>query len=161
VRRVGAVHVVDGGGIMHILQVSLCSIGCLVVTVGAGCDSSDVLTVPVRGKVTFSGQAPPAAGSIVFNPLSTEDGMPRRPGRAQFDEQGNFQATSFKEHDGLVPGVYQPVISCWKGMPSGDDPSSYERLNHVPIDFQATELRVEKGKSQVEANYDVPPKKPN
>lgn len=140
---------------MHALRIVLC---CLALCAMLGCGSSGVQTVPVEGKVTFAGGPPPKPGNIVFNPLGTADGLPRRPGRAQFDAQGNFRVSSFSPNDGLIPGSYQPVIFCWKAMPS-DELGSVEAMNYVPQDFEAPELQVKQEQSEVEVNYDVPLKK--
>jgi hypothetical protein len=124
-----------------------------------GCDKKGVTTVPVTGKVTFAGGPPPAKGSIIFRPVSTPDGLPKRPGTAEFDESGLFQTTSFKKNDGLIPGTYAVRIDCWMGHPSGDDPGSQERLNHVPKNYEPPEVKVEVGASSVELTFDVPKKK--
>jgi hypothetical protein len=130
-----------------------------VVVSTLGCGKKGLGLVPVTGKVTFAGGPPPAKGSIIFSPLSTPDGLPKRAGTANFDESGEFQTTSFKENDGLIPGTYVARIDCWMGHPSADDPGSYERLNHVPKSYQPPEVKVEVGAPSVELTFDVPKKK--
>jgi hypothetical protein len=125
----------------------------------AGCGGNGLPMVPVKGKVTFAGGPPPAAGTVTFTPVSGKEGLPRRPGRAQFDEQGAFRVTSFKENDGLLPGSYTMRISCWMRQPSSDDPSSFERFNYVPKNFTAPQVVVDEKAGEVDVAVDVPKKK--
>ena len=124
-----------------------------------GCGDNGLALVPVSGKVMFAGNAPPRDGTITFTPLSVPEGLPRRPGSAHFDKEGDFQVTSFKENDGLIPGTYYASITCWMGAPSSSDPSSFERLNYVPKDFQAPPVVVKKTDDEVTVVIDVPQKK--
>jgi hypothetical protein len=125
----------------------------------AGCGKSDgVALVPVSGKVTIAGEAPTRGGSITFTVVEPAEGYPSRPGSARFAEDGTFEAMSFKEGDGLVPGTYNAVIEYYEGAPSDDDPTSFDRLNMVPKDFRP-EVVVDAAAGSVEANFDVPPKK--
>jgi hypothetical protein len=124
----------------------------------AGCGAKETSVVPVSGTVTFAGGPCPKPGTITFSPQSVAEGHPRRPGTASFNEDGAYVASSFGQGDGLVPGVYTASISCWNGNPSGDDPSSFERLNLAPTDYRPeVVVKVEAG--EVIANFDVPPKK--
>lgn len=132
----------------------------LLVTVGiSGCGKDGVPTVPVHGTITFSGAQPPAAGTITFTAIAAEPGLPRRPGTAEFDKSGAFKTTSFIENDGLIPGTYRPKITCWMGAPSSSDPTSFERLNAVPGDFQAPDVKVNRDDEIVNVVIDVPKKK--
>jgi hypothetical protein len=116
------------------------------------------MTVPVSGRITFAGSACPAEGTIVFSPVAVEKGLPRRPGTARFQQDGEFTVTSFREGDGLIPGRYRPIISCWKGEPRNDDPSSFERLNYVPSSYKADEVVVSRTEGAVVVKLDVPKK---
>lgn len=129
---------------------------CLPLLVGCS-GGNDLSIVPVSGKVTFAGGPCPKPGSITFSPTKVAEGFPRRPGSAEFQEDGTFVATSFAKGDGLVPGVYTASITCWNGKPSGDDPGSFERLNLVPGDYQP-EVVVDANGGAVEVTFDVPPK---
>jgi hypothetical protein len=129
-------------------------LGCI-----AGCGGHGLPLVPVKGKVTFAGGPPPAAGTISFTPVSTKEGLPHRPGSAKFDEQGVFRVTSFKANDGLLPGNYTMRISCWMRQPSSDDPSSFERFNYVPKNFSPPQVVVDEAGGEVEVSVDVPKKK--
>jgi hypothetical protein len=122
----------------------------------AGCADNGLGLVPVNGKVTFAGQPPPKGGTITFNPITVQEGLPRRPGTAQFTADGSFTVTSFKKGDGLVPGTYHPRVACWKAPPDSNDPSSFERLNYVPADFQPEPIVVEAGADSVDVTIDVP-----
>lgn len=123
----------------------------------AGCGGRDLPLVPVAGKITFAGGPCPKAGTIDFEPVAAVEGLPRRRGWAKFAEDGAFEATSFDEGDGLLPGTYAIKVSCWDGQPSGDDPSSFERLNLVPKSF-TQEVVVERDSDPIEVNVDVPRK---
>jgi hypothetical protein len=123
-----------------------------------GCSGDQPLTVPVSGQITFGGGACPAEGTVVFSPVAVKKGLPRRPGTASFGHDGSFSVTSFREGDGLIPGRYRPIVSCWKGEPRNDDPSSYERLNYVPKNYQAGEVVVAQTGGPVLVHLDVPKK---
>jgi hypothetical protein len=125
----------------------------------AGCNDSGLPLVPVYGTVTFAGGPPPKPGSITFMPVTVAEGLPRRPGTANFDTSGVFQVTSFRENDGLVAGTYRASIDCWLKDPSASDPTTFERFNAVPKDFQPPEIIVSEDAGKVQVNFDVPPKK--
>jgi hypothetical protein len=124
-----------------------------------GCSNDKLVTIPVSGHVTFGGGACPAEGTIVFSPVAVEKSLTRRPGTARFQQDGAFTVTSFREGDGLLPGRYRPIISCWEGEPRNDDPSSFERLNYVPANFKPDEIVVARSDAKVEVNVDVPKKR--
>jgi hypothetical protein len=123
-----------------------------------GCGSAQEFPlVPVSGIVTFAGGPCPKPGTIDFSPMTVEEGLPQRPGRARFSEDGYFEATSFEEGDGLVPGAYSVRITCWEQPPSENDPTSFERFNLVPSTFHY-EIVVEPDADAMEVNIDVPKK---
>jgi hypothetical protein len=142
---------------MTIRRFSAC-IRLMSIIACAGCSSDKPLTVPVSGRITFGRGACPAEGMIVFSPVAVEKSLPRRPGTARFQQDGAFTVTSFREGDGLIPGRYRPIISCWKGEPRNDDPSSFERLNYVPSNFKADVVTVSGSDSAIRVNVDVPKK---
>jgi hypothetical protein len=41
-----------------------------------------------------------------------------RPGYATFDMDGEFEATTWKDGDGLMPGKYGVAVECWKVKPA-------------------------------------------
>ncbi|MCC7475817.1 MAG: hypothetical protein IT425_10500 [Pirellulales bacterium] len=122
-----------------------------------GCGKSSD-TVPASGSVTFAGGPPPAEGTIIFTPVSVAEGFPKRPGRAHFDTSGHFTVTTYQSNDGLLPGTYRPSIECWMGKPDSNDPSSFDRLNHVPKGFQAQEITVSRDSGSVNVSIDIPKK---
>jgi hypothetical protein len=132
-----------------------------VVLLGAvmGCSDSGLPLVPVSGKVTFAGGPPPKPGSITFVPIAVAEGLPNRPGTANFDVSGKFRVTSFKPNDGLVPGTYQANLDCWMRDPYAHDPTTFERFNHVPRDYQPPPVTVDPDADEVVVNFDVPKKK--
>ena len=142
---------------MTICQFTAC-LGLLSTVVGGGCGGDQPMTVPVSGHITFGGGACPAEGTVVFSPVAVEKGLPRRPGTARFQSDGDFTVTSFREGDGLIPGRYRPMVSCWKGEPRNEDPSSFERLNYVPSNYKADEIIVSRTEGAVVVKLDVPKK---
>ncbi len=120
-----------------------------------GCSNSDrPTTVRVSGTITFNGSPPPAAGTIYFNQTNVAAGSAGRPGSGTFDESGKYEAGSFEENDGLMPGTYRVRIECLS-QSSGyiDDPTE----SYVPKDFQARDLVVNAEKRSVVFDIDVTP----
>lgn len=117
-----------------------------------GCNASDrPKTIPVAGKITFDGNPPQFPGGIFFAPLEVEEGYPRRGGRALFDVDGSFQATSFDDGDGLVPGTYRVRIESWKVPPSMGKPG----VSYVPKGFEPNDLIVSSKEKAIEYNVDL------
>jgi hypothetical protein len=142
--------------ILNLSVISAVTVAALILVL-AGCGGDELTIVPVSGKVTYAGGPPPAAGTISFSPVTVEEGFPRRPGQASFQTDGTFEATSFKNGDGLFPGTYTALISCWMGQPISEDPSSFERLNYVPQTYRP-EVVVKRDDESVEVNFDIPKK---
>jgi hypothetical protein len=119
----------------------------------AGCSGSDLPeTVPVRGVVTFAGKPCPGPGTIRFTPLKIAEGLPHRPGRAAFKQDGAYAATSFQDGDGLVPGVYRVQIECWKVEPA----QGVIGISYIAPEFKPPELTVKADQDVVQANFDLP-----
>lgn len=123
----------------------------------AGCGSNLPQTVKVAGRVTFDGQPPPAAGSVLFLPVEAAEGFPLRPGSGAFSANGEFQALTFEPGDGLMPGKYLISIECWDMPPTmqGNPGKS-----HVPKKYQSPQtsglsldITTEMGPQEV--NFDV------
>ena len=89
-----------------------------LVLAAAGCGSDLPQTVKVAGRVTFDGQSPPAAGSVLFLPTEAAEGFPLRPGSGAFAADGQFQAQTFEPGDGLMPGKYLVSVECWDTPPN-------------------------------------------
>lgn len=89
--------------------------GLLVASTAGGCGTKGL--VPVEGRVTFGGEAPPAHGYLYFVPrdmskdLKRDDAGPL-PGTALFAADGSFRASTFQEGDGLRPGAYEVRVEC-------------------------------------------------
>jgi hypothetical protein len=137
-------------------RILVLSLALTLLCIVSGCSDNGLGLVPVSGKVTFVGQPPPKGGTITFNPITVQEGLPRRPGTAQFEQDGSFTVTSFKKGDGLVPGTYHPRVACWKAPPDSNDPSSFDRFNYVPKDFQPEPIVVEADADSVDVTINVP-----
>lgn len=119
----------------------------------AGCGRGGPETVSVHGKVTFAGGPCPGPGTIYFAPIEVPEGLPRRPATADFNTDGQFEATSFTPGDGLVPGRYRVTLTCWKEPPKPYGPPA---ASFTPPGYQPPELAVERGAiGPIEVNYDV------
>ena len=125
----------------------------------AGCDSGYEGLVPVSGTVTFDGGPPPAGGFLAFIPNDRAAGRPSRPGRATFQTDGAYQATSFKEGDGIYPGSYTVTVTCNKGAIDYSKKDAFGDASYVAKDFPGKQLVVEEGSDEVTLDIDVPLKK--
>ena len=124
----------------------------LVACFAIGCSKSDrPQTVNVVGTITFDGQPPKRPGGIFFAPVEVEAGLPKRGGRALFDVDGKFVATSFDPGDGLIPGTYRISVECWKTPPGMGKPAS----SFVPKGFAPDDLIVSSEESVVTLDLDV------
>ena len=126
----------------------------LIVTIGCGSDRPT--TIPVRGEITFGGGPPPAEGAVFFAPIEVEEGYPRRPGRARFNQEGVYEATSFEDGDGLVPGEYRVSVECWKTPPGMGGPGAAAGVSYVGPGFDPPNLVVAEDKGPIEFNLEVP-----
>ena len=126
-------------------------IGCLGTFVFLwGCGGADLpLTIPVSGTVSVNGSSCPGPGSLRFTPIRVADGMPRRPGRADFDTDGRFEVTSFRDGDGLVPGTYRVQLECWQTPPA----NGQSGVSYLAADYQPPELTV--GRDQRSFVFDI------
>ncbi len=106
----------------------LLAISCL-----SGCAPKHPATAPVRGVVAYGGGPWPKAGALFFTVVEPGSQLPRRPGIARFDTDGNFAVTTWRDADGLMPGKYRVGVECWKIPPvmGGPPPVSY-----VPASYQ-------------------------
>ncbi len=128
------------------------------VLLAAGCGESGPTMVPVHGTVTFDGEACPAAGMIIFAPIETPEGVPKRPATGKFGKDGKFVTRSFQPGDGLWPGSYRVRIRCLSGLPPVR-PGGMEEVSYIAADYKPEDLAVSVGSSAIEVNYDVPLKK--
>jgi hypothetical protein len=133
---------------MHskLLLLSLVFIGTI------GCGSGNPRTVPIAGKITFAGKAPPAATKLTFVCLQPESGSVQYSGSADVNPDGSFSVTTFKPGDGLVPGKYQVNIECWQQPPSMAAPG----VSHVANNFSPPPIVVSSKSSKEEVKIEVP-----
>jgi|GEM_PF-406927 len=99
----------------------------IVAPLLAGCGGSEVELVDVYGTVTLDGSPMPGEGTLIFTPLKAAEGLPKLPGTARFDADGEYRAKSLKSEFGLVPGRYRVVVHCWEVEPrmGGPEPVSF------------------------------------
>lgn len=127
-----------------------------------GCSKDPLQKVHVHGKVTFDGQACPGPGRVTFSPIEVAAGMPNRMGSGKFDTNGEYEATSFRPGDGLVPGRYKVGVACFDSSMLSGAPGDEEflRASYVRESFQPPELVVEPGSGPIEFDLDVPLRNP-
>jgi len=129
-----------------------------VILLVAGCGESGPTTIPVYGKVTFDGAACPAAGVIIFAPIETPEGVPKRPATAKFGKDGKFETRSYQPGDGLLPGRYRVRIECLSGLPP-PRPGGIEEVSYIAAGYKPEDLTISADSNAVEVNYDLPLKK--
>ncbi len=124
----------------------------IVLLMGCG-SSNQIPLIPVKGKITFGGQQPPANVSITFAALETEDELPRIPGQAVIAADGSYYVRTEQAGNGLIPGRYVANVECWKEEPTMDKPG----VSHVPLGFRpAKELVVDSSSSAIVYDIEVP-----
>lgn len=108
----------------------------MVLATAVGCGSDLPQTVPVTGRVTFDGHAPPGPGSVYFVPQEAATGFPMRPGTGDFDQEGYFTTKTFDPGDGLMSGKYTMLIECWQVPPNLEGKPS---MTYVPKKYQSAQ----------------------
>ncbi len=113
-----------------------------------GCGGSDVELINLTGTVTLDGQVVPGPGTLYFTPSNPADGHAARPGTANFDAGGNFDAGSFKSGDGLRPGEYKIAVHCWEIQPTMEGPpaKSFIPQKYSSADTSGLTCLIESGK---------------
>ena len=122
-----------------------------------GCGNNLPQTVKVSGRVTFDGQPPPAAGSILFLPVEAAEGFPLRPASGAVGLDGQFAAQTFEPGDGLMPGKYLVSIECWDMPPSmqGNPGKSYVPKKYQSPQESGLSLDLTPQMRSQEASFDV------
>jgi hypothetical protein len=92
--------------------------GLLLMVSLHGCGPNRPKCVRVSGTVTLDGDKVPGPGYVYFTTGSTGKEGPTRPGTAEFDAAGKYNATTFVAGDGLIPGKYVLRVDCWKTAPN-------------------------------------------
>jgi hypothetical protein len=111
----------------------------ILLTSGCGDDRG---LVPVSGTVTLNGQPMPGAGDLTFVPVQIVDGFPIRPAKAEFGPDGAYSAQSYKPGDGLYPGTYGVLVSCWEVPPTPDGPPGKSYIDRRYQNLAASNLEV-------------------
>jgi hypothetical protein len=107
----------------------------LLMIVGplTGCGSSGLPgTVPIRGKVVYNGR-PLSQGEVRYVPVDPQVG---RQARGKLDKNGNFEMTTLKAGDGVLPGKYKVVIVALAphpGEPGRTAPEPGEAPRPLPV----------------------------
>jgi len=128
------------------------------ILLAAGCGESGPTMIPVYGEITFDGEACPAAGVVIFSPIETPEGVPKRPAIGKFGKDGKFETRSYKPGDGLLPGRYRVRIECLSGSPPARL-GGIEEVSYIAAGYQSEDLTVSADSGAVEVNYDLPLKK--
>lgn len=88
-----------------------------------GCGDEEPGLVDVSGVVTWEGR-PVGSGNIVFTPESGAASVPDSKGphvaTSFLDADGSFRMTTFKLHDGVIPGKYRVGIDTSPPAPVED-----------------------------------------
>jgi hypothetical protein len=128
------------------------SLALFVLVAALGCSQSDRLPVhPVEGQLTWHGQ-PLRSAFVVLHPKDVADARVL-PARAQTDEAGKFQLTTYEQGDGAAAGEYRVTVKYYRPIQNG---SSIEPgPNVLPPKFSRPEMseiivRVAEGKNTLE-----------
>jgi hypothetical protein len=148
--------------ISKVLKMLRRAVGALAIATLAGvlgCNSGYEGLVPLNGTVTFDGAVPPAPGVVQFVALESTDGHPKRTATGQFDADGEYAASSFKESDGIYPGRYHVEVICNKRDLDYSKKDPFRDASYVADGYGGQELVVEDGSDAITLNLDVPLKK--
>jgi hypothetical protein len=126
----------------------------LWVAIFPGCSSkpSEMTVVPVRGQLFFQSQ--PAAGALVIlHPLGEleSSAWPLGYPRGTVSEDGSFQITTYRDHDGAPEGKYR-VLAVWNRAAGGSQTADPE--NETEDLFQ--ERYSDPARSTLEASVTAP-----
>lgn len=123
-----------------------------------GCGSDRPQTVPVSGRVTLGGKAPPTGGTLWFTPDQAAPGFPMRPGTGDFAADGAYQTKTFVAGDGLLPGRYLVRVDCWKTPPNmeGKPTQSYLPAKYQNPSTSGLELDVKPDSAPITFDVEVP-----
>lgn len=130
----------------------------LLLLIASSCGESGPRPLPVSGVITMDGKAEwPVGGDLYFDPVSSAEGFPKRGGHAEFDKNGRFAVTTFKDSDGLYPGTYRVQANCWKvrPMPQAQTGESYLPAKYRDPTTSGFEVVVEVGTPRDDVQLDV------
>lgn len=136
---------------------SCVAIAAFIALVSAGCGNGMPRTVPVSGRVTFDGQAPPGPGTVWFLTQEAAAGFPSRPATGDFDKEGYYRAKTFDPGDGLLPGKYTMRIDCWETPPNmeGKPVKSFLPSKYQSADTSGFQVEITTDLRSKEVNLDV------
>jgi hypothetical protein len=113
------------------ISVGLIGVACSLLT---GCGETPFTeTVPVRGVVTWEGNRLDG-GMVSFQPVEISNERPSRPSVARLKSDGTFEASSYREGDGLVPGQYHVAIRSFHSSKDETKPDT----SRIPERFTKT-----------------------
>ena len=135
---------------------SECCSGMMLACCLAGCGNPHG-TVKVSGTVSVDGAAPPGPGRVTFSVVEPGPGFPNRPAMGEFGTDGKYQATSFEDGDGLVPGSYKVKVECYQTPPNmeGMPVKSYIAAKYMNPQTSGYELTVEPGSKAIVFDVEV------
>jgi hypothetical protein len=120
------------------MRTSICAIALTTMTLlllqgcGSSATSTEGLTVPVKGKITYKGK-PLTSGTVVFEP---EDAGREAHGKIQPD--GTFELSTYGHGDGAVRGPNRVAVSGNLKLP----------LKYKNASSSKTEVEVAEGKTE-------------
>jgi len=89
------------------------------LTVG-GCGGESLpSTIAVHGQVSWQGK-PLTKGSVAFQSVKGGPEQPLRSARGSLSPDGTYQLSTFRTHDGAMPGQYAVIIRSFTSSPSID-----------------------------------------
>jgi hypothetical protein len=130
-----------------------------IVAAVSGCSSGYEGLIPLKGTVTFDGAVPPAPGVVQFVALESAAGHPKRTATGQFGADGQYEASSFKEGDGLYPGRYHVTVICNKRDLDYSKKDPFRDASYIAEGFKGQDLVVEADSDEVTLDLDLPLKK--
>jgi hypothetical protein len=119
---------------MHALRIHILPPLLMLLGVVAGCSQrpaypSGPASFPVRGKVTYQGQA--AVGfKVLLNPVTPWHGPQFTPAGTT-DANGDYQLGSYKLEDGAPVGDYTVTFTWPKSIKSSDDDGSVKIIDQL------------------------------
>ncbi|QDT75639.1 hypothetical protein [Lacipirellula limnantheis] len=128
----------------------------LMLACGCGEDRG---LIPVYGTVTLEGKQMPGAGDLTFVPVEVAAGFPTRPAKAEFAVDGEYSAQSYQPGDGLYPGTYRVLVSCWEVPPTPDGPpaKSFIARRYQNREDSKLEVKVDAAMDRIEFPIDLTP----
>lgn len=119
----------------------------------AGCAENGPSTIPVYGRITFTGRDQPPVVSAFFKPVKVE-GL-KRPATTDLQKDGSYKVKAFASSKGLIPGTYRIEI-VYSDLKPGKDPNM--ESSWLVYKYDAGEIEVAPDAKRVEHNIDVPQK---